>query len=138
MSKRPVPTPVMDRWFGPAQRDREIRRDLSTFARSTPSRSELADLVVRLSSFRLPVLVVWAPEDRLMPREHGPRLASLFPAGRLVEVEDSYTLFPVDQPARLAAELATFVRDDVGAGGGSRGDQASPEGRANHEDQGTG
>ncbi|WP_181311175.1 alpha/beta fold hydrolase [Nocardioides campestrisoli] len=132
MSKRPVPTEVMDRWFGPAQRDQEIRRDLSTFARSTPSRSELADLVGRLPSFRLPVLVVWAPEDRLMPREHGPRLAALFPQGRLVEVDDSYTLVPVDQPARLAAELATFVRDDVAAGRGSPGGQAS------RGDQGTG
>ena len=34
--------------------------------------------------------------------EHGSRLAGLLPQGRLAEVDDSYTLIPLDQPARLA------------------------------------
>ncbi len=33
--------------------------------------------------------------------EHGRRLAVLLPQGRLVEVDDSYTLLALDQPARL-------------------------------------
>ncbi len=48
-----------------------------------------------------------------MPREHGPRLVELFEHARLVEVEDSYTLLPEDQPGRLAAELRHFVAQDV-------------------------
>jgi len=39
-----------------------------------------------------PTIVVWATEDRIMPREHGQRLAAAFPNGQLVEVADSYTL----------------------------------------------
>lgn len=109
MSKRPVPGEVMDGWFGPAQRDAGIRRDLRTFALSTPPRAELDALADRLSRFDRPVLVVWATEDRLMPAEHGPRLAALFPQGRLVEVDDSYTLVPVDRPELLATELSRLA-----------------------------
>ena len=36
-----------------------------------------------------------------MPPEHGRRLAKLLPQGQLAEVDDSYTLIPLDQPARL-------------------------------------
>ncbi|MEV2239724.1 alpha/beta hydrolase [Micromonospora sp. NPDC049891] len=113
MSKHPIPTEVMDAWFRPAQQNRAIRRDLRTFALSTPSKGELRALTNRLSSFDRPVLVVWAREDKLMPRSHGPRLAALFPRGRLVEIDDSYTLVPEDQPHRLAAELARFVTTEV-------------------------
>lgn len=117
MSKRPVPADVMDRWFRPTQQDAAIRRDLRTFALSTPSRDELEALAAGLPGFDRPVLVVWAAEDRLMPREHGPRLARLFPRGRLVEVDDSYTLVPVDRPDALAAELGRFVTTEVAARG---------------------
>lgn len=113
MSKTRVPDDVMDGWFGPAQRDPLVRRDLKSFALSTPSRQELRDLASRLSGFDRPVLVVWSPEDRLMPREHGRRLADTFPRGRLVEIEDSYTLVPEDQPKRLADELKRFITDEV-------------------------
>jgi len=58
-----------------------------------------------LSRFDRPALVVWASEDRVMPPEHGRRLAGLLPQGRLVEIPDSYTLIPLDQPARLAEAM---------------------------------
>lgn len=109
MAKRPIPSEVMDHWFAPARNDPEVRRDLRAFALSTPSRSERTRLVKQLPTFVKPVLVVWATEDRLMPREHGPRLAVLFPRARLVEVSDSYTLVPEDRPECLAAELLRFV-----------------------------
>jgi hypothetical protein len=38
----------------------------------------------RLGSFDKPALVVWAPEDMMMPPEHGRRLADLLPDGRLL------------------------------------------------------
>jgi hypothetical protein len=51
--------------------------------------------------------------DRVMPPEHGRRLADLLPESRLVEVADSYTLIPLDQPARLASVVREF---SLGAG----------------------
>jgi len=44
-----------------------------------------------------------------MPREHGPRLAALLPQGRLVEIAESSTLVPEDQPERLVEVLTEFL-----------------------------
>jgi pimeloyl-ACP methyl ester carboxylesterase len=62
-----------------------------------------------LPGFDRPALVVWASQDRVMPPEHGRRLAELLPQGRLVEIADSYTLIPLDQPARLAEAIRQFT-----------------------------
>ena len=43
-----------------------------------------------------------------MPPEHGRRLAGLLPRGRLAEIDDSYTLIPLDQPAKLAQAIQDF------------------------------
>ncbi|WP_156251723.1 alpha/beta fold hydrolase [Pseudactinotalea terrae] len=112
MLKHPVPAAVMDRWFEPARLDRAIRRDLRTFAGSTPSRDQLRDLTRRLAGVTIPVLVAWASEDRLMPREHGRALAELLPQGYLVEIPDSYTVVPRDQPAALARALTGLLQRD--------------------------
>ncbi|HEX8906880.1 MAG TPA: alpha/beta hydrolase, partial [Longimicrobiaceae bacterium] len=111
MSKRSVPDGVMDGWFRPLQTQSKIRRDLRKYARSIPSKKVLLEWSERLRSFDRPALVVWAAEDRVMPPEHGRRLAELFPHGRLVEIPDSYTLIPEDQPGELAHAIREFVRD---------------------------
>lgn len=89
--------------------DPAIRRDLRTFAASTPSRAQRRELSERLRQLDIPVLVAWASEDRLMPREHGAMLAELLPQGQLVEIEDSYTVVPQDQPAVLARALTELM-----------------------------
>jgi pimeloyl-ACP methyl ester carboxylesterase len=109
MSKRPVPNEVMDNWFRPAQTQAEIRRDLAKYARTLPPKATLLDWAEKMRSFERPVLVAWAVEDKIMPREHGRRLAELFPNARLVEIEDSYTLIPEDQPDLLARLIRDFV-----------------------------
>jgi pimeloyl-ACP methyl ester carboxylesterase len=111
MSKRPVPDEVMDGWFLSLQTRGESRRDLRKYALSIPPKEVLLEWSERLRSFGRPTLVVWAKEDRVMPREHGRRLAELFPQGRLVEISDSYTLIPEDQPGRLAHAIREFVQD---------------------------
>ena len=111
MSKRPVPHEVMDEWFRPLQTRPEIRRDLRKYALSIPPKSELLEWSERLRSFDRPVLVVWAAEDRVMPPEHGRRLAEILPQGRLIEISDSYTLIPEDQPGELARAIRGFVQD---------------------------
>jgi len=111
MSKRPVPDEVMDGWFRPLQTQGEIRRDLRKYAMSIPPKKVLLEWSERLRTFDRPALVVWAKEDRDMPPEHGRRLAELFPQGRLVEIPDSYTLIPEDQPGKLAHAIREFVRD---------------------------
>jgi pimeloyl-ACP methyl ester carboxylesterase len=112
LSKRPVPREVMDRWFGPVLSQREVRRDLRKYVLSAAQgQRELLAAAEALRSFKRPALVVWASEDRLMPIEHGPRLAALLPQGRLVEIADSYTLLSEDQPAKLTAHLREFLTE---------------------------
>jgi pimeloyl-ACP methyl ester carboxylesterase len=112
MSKRPVPDEVMDRWFRPLSSQRAIRRDFRKYLVSVPPKDELLAWAAALASFDRPALVVWAVEDRLMPRQHGARPAQLLPQGRLVEIADSYTLIPEDRPAELSARLRAFLSPD--------------------------
>src|SRR5579859_6733563 len=56
-------------------------------------------------------LLMAANTARVMPPEHGARLAALLADGRLVEVRDSHTLIPLDQPARLAGLIREFTRE---------------------------
>src|SRR5262249_39441831 len=65
--------------------------------------------------FDPPALVVGARRDRVMPPEHARRLAALLPQARLAEVDDSYTLIPLDQPARLAQIIREFTHAAVTA-----------------------
>ena len=111
MSKRTVPHEVMEEWFRPLLTNQEIRRDLRKYATSIPPRRVLLEWTERLRTFDHPALVVWAAEDRVMPREHGRRLADLFPRGQLVEIPDSYTLIPEDRPRELARAVRRFVQD---------------------------
>ncbi|MFG2563811.1 alpha/beta fold hydrolase [Streptomyces sp. NPDC048567] len=114
MSKRPVPHEVMDAWFTPLWTSGEIRRDLRKYVLGVPPKSVLLGWAERLRDFDRPALAVWAAEDKVMPPEHGRRLAGLLPKGRLVEIDDSYTLIPEDQPAELSAHIRSFLLDGGG------------------------
>jgi pimeloyl-ACP methyl ester carboxylesterase len=112
LSKRAVPRAVMDRWFEPALRQRAVRRDLKKYVLSARrGRRDLLAATMALSHFDRPALIVWASENRMMPRDHGRRLAELLPKGRLVEIPDSYTLIPEDQPQKLTAHIREFMRE---------------------------
>jgi pimeloyl-ACP methyl ester carboxylesterase len=108
LAKHPLPDEVLRDWFGPFTRDHQIRRDLHSYCLSVPLDSG-RNWSAGLASFDKPALVVWAPEDQMMPPEHGRRLADLLPKGQLVEIEDSYTVIPLDQPRQLADAVRAFI-----------------------------
>ncbi|MEV0407629.1 alpha/beta hydrolase [Actinoallomurus sp. NPDC050550] len=98
------------RWMKPVMTQPEIRRDTVRTLRAAASDADfLLGAAERLPGFDRPALVVWASEDRVMPPEHGRRLAELLPQGQLVEIDDSYTLIPLDQPKRLAQLIRDFT-----------------------------
>jgi pimeloyl-ACP methyl ester carboxylesterase len=106
------------RWMKPTLTQRAIRRDTVRVLRGIAAERDLMLATAeRLTSFDRPALVVWASEDRVMPPEHGRRLADLLPRGRLVEIDDSYTLIPLDQPAALARAIAAFHAESRDAAG---------------------
>jgi pimeloyl-ACP methyl ester carboxylesterase len=108
LAKHPVSDEMLRDWFRPFARDARVRQDLRTYCLSVPLDSG-RNWSSGLADFEKPALVVWAPEDQMMPAEHGRQLADLLPDGRLVEIEDSYTLVPLDQPQRLAGALRSFI-----------------------------
>lgn len=97
-------------WLKPLLKQPDIRRDTVRVLRAiSAERKLMLETAERLPTFDRPALVVWAEGDRVMPPEHGRRLAELLPQGRLVEVPDSYTLVPLDQPLPLARSIRQFV-----------------------------
>ncbi|MEW1687091.1 alpha/beta fold hydrolase [Streptomyces sp. NPDC091265] len=98
------------RWTRPVMTRPEIRRDaVRTLRAAGEDARRLAEASESLPSFDRPALVLWAAGDRVMPPEHGRRLAALLPQGRLVEIAGSRTLVPLDQPEQLVWLVREFV-----------------------------
>src|ERR1700727_3031466 len=98
------------RWMRPVLEQPAIRRDAVRTLRAAGADTRLLVSAAEcLPGFDRPALIVWAREDRVMPPEHGRRLAGLLPDARLAEIADSYTLIPLDQPARLAQLIREFT-----------------------------
>lgn len=110
MSKRPIPRDLLDSWFGPLREQRAVRRDVVKFVRAV-DKAELIETAEKLADFDRPALVAWAVEDKVMPPAHADQLAARLPSSRRVDIEDSFTLIPLDQPNLLADLIAAFIRD---------------------------
>jgi pimeloyl-ACP methyl ester carboxylesterase len=63
----------------------------------------------KLRNSELPILLTWAPGDRFFPLKYAERLAADTPNARIVQIADSKTFVPLDQPQRLADEIAAFA-----------------------------
>lgn len=98
------------RWMRPVLTQPGIRRDTVAMLRAVfADKHLLLRAAESLPGFPGPALIVWAADDRVMPPEHGRRLAGLLPHAQLAEVDDSYTVIPLDQPASLAQLIAGFA-----------------------------
>jgi pimeloyl-ACP methyl ester carboxylesterase len=114
MSKRPIPPDVISGWLAPLRAQRLVRRDVRKYV--TDTRRGRADLIAanaRLATFERPVLVAWGADDRVMPVHSGRRLAAAFPRSSFIEIADSATLVPWDQPATLASAIRNFARSST-------------------------
>lgn len=109
MSKRGVPDELMREWLEPLRRP-EIRRDVRKYIGDVAQgRRDMVAATPALARFERPVLVVWDRDGSMMPNDEGRKLASDFADARLVEIADSYTLIPIDQPRELAAVIREFA-----------------------------
>lgn len=100
---------VVAGWLKPVYGQAGVRRDAVRVLRGiSADRGLLVEVAERLRSWTKPALVVWAERDRVMPPEHGRRLAEQLDA-ELITVPDSHTLVPLDQPDRLARGIRDFI-----------------------------
>jgi len=107
-TRTPIPADLIASWMRPGLHDPGVRRDLKKVTVGMHRRYTL-EAVEKLRGSELPILLTWAPGDKLFPISYAERLASETGNARLVEIPDSSTFVPFDQPQRLADEIASFV-----------------------------
>lgn len=112
VSKRPIARDIVDTYLDPSRHDRAIRADLRRFLRTVHKRHTLA-AAERLGGFTKPVLLAWATEDKLFPLSLAHRLQQVLPNSRLIEIADSYTFIPEDNPEALIPLILNFIPVDV-------------------------
>ena len=108
-SRAGIPDELVASWLEPSARDRGVRRDMQKFTAGMHRRYTL-EAAAALRDSQLPVLLAWAPSDRFFPISYAERLANESGNARLVPIEDAKTFVPLDQPQRLAEEIAHFAR----------------------------
>jgi pimeloyl-ACP methyl ester carboxylesterase len=108
LAKTPLSKETTSIWTRSFITDRNIRRDTGKFLRAMDYHDTLRAAEV-LRNFTKPVLVLWPRNNPLFPFSHAERWAKLLPGAQLVEVADSYTYLPIDQPAFTAEAIAAFI-----------------------------
>jgi pimeloyl-ACP methyl ester carboxylesterase len=110
MTVKGVPHELTDGWLEPLRTDGRVRADLVRYLRAT-RRTEMLEAAGKLADFHGPTLVVWGRQDKMMPPEHGRRLAELIPGAELLELDDCGTLIPIDRPRALAEAVRRFTAE---------------------------
>jgi pimeloyl-ACP methyl ester carboxylesterase len=107
-TRDPLPADLVASWMEPGLNDPGVKRDLKKVTIGMNKRYTI-EAAEKLSKSDLPLLLTWAPRDRVFPLKWAQRLADEVPNARIVEIPDSRTFVPIDQPQRLAEEIAGFV-----------------------------
>ncbi|MFD3745756.1 alpha/beta fold hydrolase [Nocardia sp. NPDC058633] len=109
VTKHELPQDIAQSYLGPARRSAAIRDDLRRFAAGVDNRFTIA-AAERFPTVEVPVLVVWATEDKLFPMALAQRLVADLPRASLRTVDDSYTFVPEDRPELLTELIVEFTR----------------------------
>jgi pimeloyl-ACP methyl ester carboxylesterase len=103
-----IPDELIASWMHPATSDADVMRDLKKVTIGMNKRYTL-EAAQKLRESELPILLTWAPGDRYFPLRYAERLANEAGNARIVQIPDAKTFVPLDQPQRLAEEIAGFV-----------------------------
>jgi pimeloyl-ACP methyl ester carboxylesterase len=115
MARGPVPGELIRRWTEPVLSDPRIRRDLLAYCRGEFDQAALTRDTEALRRFEGDVLVLWSPDNKVMPPAHGHRLAALMPRARYAEIPDAYVLSMLDEPEAVAREMGMFLTATLAA-----------------------
>ena len=104
--RKPLDPAQTRRWIDPLA-DPAIRRDTARFMSQIDKR-DLLDVSTRLGQFGKPVHLVWGAADRFFKVEFAHRLQNAFGNATLTEIEGGRTFVPLDEPQRVADEVAAI------------------------------
>jgi len=104
-----IPSELVASWMRPATSDKAIMRDLQKVTAGMNKRHTLA-AAEKLQTSDIPLRLLWAPGDKYFPIKYAERLAGEVPNSQLVQIENAKTFVPLDQPQRVAEEIAAFVQ----------------------------
>jgi pimeloyl-ACP methyl ester carboxylesterase len=107
-AKTKIPDELIASWMEPAKTNRAILRDAGKVTAGMNKRYTLA-AAEKLRSSDLPVRLLWAPGDKYFPISYAERLASEARNASLVQIPDAGTFVALDQPQRVADEIAAFA-----------------------------
>ncbi len=107
-ARTPFPADLVASWARPVLDNPGVRHDAKKFTIGMNKRYT-EEAAQKLSRSDLPLLLLWAPGDKIFPLKYGERLRDEVPNARLVEIENAKTFVPLDQPQRVADEIAAFV-----------------------------
>jgi pimeloyl-ACP methyl ester carboxylesterase len=107
-AKTPIPPDLVASWMAPGLHDPGVKHDAKKVTAGMNKRYTL-EAAEKLKGSELPLLLTWAPGDRFFPIRYAERLAKETSNARLVQIPDAATFVPLDQPQRLADEIAGFA-----------------------------
>jgi pimeloyl-ACP methyl ester carboxylesterase len=103
-----IPDTLIASWMKPAKTDPEVMRDAAKVTAGMNKRHTLA-AAEKLRGSQLPILLAWAPGDKYFPISYAERLQSEAGNAKIVQIPDAKTFVALDQPGRLAKEIAEFA-----------------------------
>lgn len=107
-TRDPIPEELIASWMEPGTHDRGVKRDLRKVTAGF-HRRYTEEAAAQLSGSQLPILLTWAPGDKLFPISYAERLAAEAGNAKLVRIPDARTFLSLDQPQLLADEIAQFA-----------------------------
>jgi pimeloyl-ACP methyl ester carboxylesterase len=107
-SRTRISDELISSWMRPATEDAGVMRDLKKVTAGMNKRHTLA-AAEKLRGSQLPIRLLWAPGDKYFPISYAERLAGEVANAEIVQIPDAKTFVPLDQPARIAEELAAFI-----------------------------
>jgi pimeloyl-ACP methyl ester carboxylesterase len=82
-----------------------------TIAHACLAMRDRDDATTLLPSIAVPVLAIFGQHDVISPVSCGQEMASLAPRGRLAVIDDAGHMAPMEQPAKVAEAITSFLRE---------------------------
>lgn len=103
-----IPDELVASWMQPSTGDSGVMRDAKKFTAGMNKRYTLA-AAEKLRTTEIPVRLLWAPGDKFFPIKYAERLVGEVKNAEIVQIPEANTFVPLDQPQRVADEIAEFV-----------------------------